>query len=209
EKSQRYYDAVYSAKDYAEEARKLKRFIAAYKRSEGNSLLDVACGTGGHTPYLVDEFAYEGLDLDGEMLTLARARFPGVPFHQGNMLDFTLGRRFDVVTCLFSSIAYSKTVGGLHQAISAMANHLASGGVLLVGPFFSPEEWLPGHPHAMFVDQPDLKLARMNVSGQEGSVAILDFHYLVGTPEGVEHFTEHHELGLFTDEEYRSAFTAA
>ena len=38
---------------------------------------------------------------------------------------------------------------------------------------------------------------------------ILDFHYLVGTPEGVEHFTEHHELGLFTDEEYRNAFTAA
>jgi SAM-dependent methyltransferase len=208
-KSQRFYDAIYRSKDYAGEARKLKKFIAAHKRSEGNSLLDVACGTGGHVPYLVDDFAYEGFDLDPEMLAIAQARFPGVPFHLGNMLTFSLGRRFDIVTCLFSSIAYTRTVSGLHQAISSMAGHLVPGGVLLIGPFFSPQDWFPGHPHAVFVDEPDLTLARINVSGQEGSVAILDFHYLVGTPEGVEHFTERHELGLFTDEEYRSAFTTA
>jgi SAM-dependent methyltransferase len=209
DKSQRFYDAIYRSKDYAEEARTLKKFIAAYKRSQGNALLDVACGTGGHVPYLVDDFAYEGLDLDPGMLALASARFPEVPFHVGNMLDFSLGRRFDVVTCLFSSIASAKTVPGLDQAIATMASHLVPGGVLLVSPFFSPEEWFPGHPHAVFVDEPDLKLARINVSGQEGTVATLDFHYLVGTPEGVEHFTEHHELGLFTDEDYRHAFAAA
>ena len=32
---------------------------------------------------------------------------------------------------------------------------------------------------------------------------------MVGTPEGVEVFTERHEAGLFTDEEYRAAFVAA
>ncbi len=31
-KSQRFYDAIYSGKDYAEEARRLKRFIADHKR---------------------------------------------------------------------------------------------------------------------------------------------------------------------------------
>ena len=44
---------------------------------------------------------------------------------------------------------------------------------------------------------------------EAGTVAVLDFHYLVATPEGIEHFTEHHELGLFTDEEYLAAFTQA
>ncbi|HEX6123058.1 MAG TPA: class I SAM-dependent methyltransferase, partial [Ktedonobacterales bacterium] len=67
-KSQRFYDAIYSGKDYAEEARRIKRFIAQHKRSPGNALLDIACGTGGHIPYLRDDFAYEGLDLDPEML---------------------------------------------------------------------------------------------------------------------------------------------
>jgi SAM-dependent methyltransferase len=208
-RSQRYYDAIYSWKDYAQEAAYVKRIIAAHKRSHGNALLDVACGTGGHVPYLRDDFAYEGLDLDPEMLALARERFPEVAFHQGDMVDFFLDRQFDVVTCLFSSIANVKTNQRLRQAIANMAGHLRPGGSLLIGAFFTPQEWIPGHPHALFVDQPDLKLARLNVSGMEGNVAILDFHYLVATPAGVEHFTEHHELGLFTEEQYLAAFRLA
>jgi SAM-dependent methyltransferase len=210
-KSQRFYDAIYAGKDYAEEARRLKRFIAAHKRSAGHSLLDVACGTGGHVPYLRDEFAYEGLDLDPQMLALARQRFPDIPFHQGDMVDFALGRQFDVVTCLFSSIAYTRTAARLRQAIATMANHLAPGGALVIAPFFPPEAWIVGQPHALHVDQPDLKLVRMNVSDIDasGTIAILDFHYLIGAPEGVEHFTERHELGLFTDVEYRAGFTQA
>ena len=208
-KSQRYYDAIYSGKDYAQEAAHVKRLIAEHKRSDGNTLLDVACGTGSHVPYLRDDFAYEGLDLDPDMLALARKRFPDMPFHQGDMVDFTLGRQFDVVTCLFSSIANVKTEPRLRQAVANLAGHLRSGGVLLVGAFLSPQEWIPGHPHALFVDQPDLKLARLNVSGIEGNVAILDFHYLVATPDGIEQFTERHELGLFTEQEYLSAFIQA
>ena len=210
-KSQRFYDAIYGEKDYAEEARRLKRFIAEHQRSGGRALLDVACGTGGHVPYLRDTFDYEGLDLDPEMLALARGRFPEIPFHQGDMADFDLGRTFDVVTCLFSSIASARTVPRLRQAIMTMARHLSPDGVLIIVPFFAPQAWIPGQPHAIFVDRPDLKLVRMNVSEVDasGTIALLDFHYLVGTPEGVEHFTEHHELGLFTDEEYRAAFADA
>jgi ubiquinone/menaquinone biosynthesis C-methylase UbiE len=210
-KSQRYYDAIYADKDYAGEACRLKRFIAQHKRSTGHALLDIACGTGGHIPYLCKEFDYEGLDLDPQMLALARSRYPQITFHQGDMVDFALERRFDVVTCLFSSIAYTRTAPRLRRAIATMARHLTPGGVLLVAPFFPPRAWMVGQPHALFIDQPDLKLARMNVSDVDASgvVAILDFHYLVATAQGIERFTERHELGLFTDEDYRVAFSQA
>lgn len=208
EKSQRFYDAIYGWKDYADESERLVRLIR--ERAPGaRTLLDVACGTGKHLEHLKTEFEVEGLDLDEEMLEIARTRNPDVRFHVGSMLEFDLGRRFDVVACLFSSIAYMRTPENLDRAVATMAGHLQPGGLLVVEPFFTPDTWEPGQPRSLFVDQENLKIARMDVPGADGNVAIIDFHYLVGTPEGIEHFTEQHELGLFTDEEYRGSLAAA
>ena len=122
------------------------------------------------------------------------------------MANFQLGRQFDAVICLFSSIGYVRKLEQLRSAIRAMTDHLLPGGILAVEPWLTPDEFRPGKVFATFVDQPDLKVARMNVNVLRDGMSILDFHYLVGTPEGVERFTEHHELGLFTREEYLAAF---
>lgn len=49
----------------------------------------------------------------------------------------------------------------------------------------------------------------MNVARAEGGTAVLDFHYLVATPRGVEYFTERHDLALFPHEAYLEAFRAS
>jgi hypothetical protein len=64
---------------------------------------------------------------------------------------------------------------------------------------------MPGTPHALLIDEPQLKIARVNTSLTEGRVSILDLHHLIGTPTGTEHVVEHHELGLFTVDEMTSA----
>ena len=210
-KSAKLYEPIYlnMGKDYAAEAGKIHALIQQHKHTSGNLLLDVACGTGLHIGPLCEHYQVEGLDLDENMLELARQKHPNIPLHHGNMINFDPGHPFDAITCLFSSIGYVKTISRLNQAISNMARHLKPGGVLLVEPWFTPENWNTGTVHALFVDKPDLKIARMNISKRKGRLSFFTLHYLVATPEGIEHFTELHELGLFTEDEYLEAFRAA
>ena len=203
------YDLLHAHKDYAGETARLRQVIAEQKHSTGNSLLEVACGTGRYLELLQPHFRVAGLDLDPAMLTLATDRLPGVPLYQGDMTDFALEQRYDVVVCLFGSIAYVRYPALLRQAVAAMARHTVPGGLVVVEPWLGPDQALPGHVGAVFINQPDLKVARMRVSRIEEHLSILDFHYLVATPSGVEHFTERHELGIFTAATYRAAFEAA
>jgi SAM-dependent methyltransferase len=207
-RSAAFYDALYSFKDYEAETARLRELIAE-RVPEARTLLDVACGTGKHLELLRDHFKVAGLDLDPELLAIARERVPGIELHEDNMTAFDLGRRFDVVACLFSSIGYVRDEPRLRAAIGAMAAHLEPGGLLVVEPWLPPDAWREGHVAMLVIDEPEEKIVRMNRAEREGDVSIVDFHYLVGTPEHIEHFTERHELGLFTDEQYREAFTAA
>jgi SAM-dependent methyltransferase len=207
--SARFYDAIYSFKDYAAEAGWLRYLLTEHGHPDGR-LLDVACGTGAHLVHLRDHYQVEGLDIDPGMLEVARAKLPGIAFREGDMLEFNLGRRFDVVVCLFSAIGYMRTMEQLNQAVANMARHLEPGGLLAIEPWFSPGQWMPGKVHALLVDEPDLKVARMNLSGPPvGNLSVLEFHYLVGDASGVRHVTERHELRLFEDLEYRGAFEQA
>ena len=208
-KSAPFYDAIYAFKDYEDEAERLRAMIQARVPSSEVTLLDVACGTRLHLQYLKKQYAVEGLDLDPNMLEIAHRRCPGVPFHQGDLVAFDLGRSFDVVMCLFSSIGYAKTLGRMQQAVQTMARHLRPGGLLLVEPWLTPDVFETGRFDARFVDEPDLKIARITTTSREGALSIIDFHYLVGTSDGVVHFTERHEMGLFTDHQYLDAFRAA
>jgi ubiquinone/menaquinone biosynthesis C-methylase UbiE len=210
DKSARFYDAIYSWKDYAGESEKLHALVQEKIPRPALTLLDVACGTGAHLAHLRQHYHVEGLDLDPGLLEVAHERLPGVPLHAGDMLDFDLGRTFDVVTCLFGAVAYVRTLDNLKTAVRNMARHLAPGGLLFIEPFFSPSVFVDDRkPHALFVNEPDLKVARISVNEVRGTLAILNFQYLVGVTGEVSYFNERHEMALFTEQEHMDAFAAA
>jgi len=212
DRSAHLYDAFYDAlgKDYAwEAARVLKLARRRLQPRRPQSLLDVACGTGRHLEVFSRTLRCAGVDLDAKLLAIAAQRCPSVPMIEADMVSFSLGERFDIVTCLFSAIAYVGTVPRLRRAVRTMAGHLAPGGVLIVEPWFQPEDWRVGEVQALFVDTDGLKAARVSRSGRRRDLSVLEFHYLVGDAGGVEHFTENHELRLFRWSDYTDAFRRA
>jgi SAM-dependent methyltransferase len=206
--SAQYYDQLYQFKDYAGAARGLCA-LAKQLVPHARTLLDVACGTGRHLEHPRTHYEVEGLDINSALLEHARVRCPGIPLHCLNMTAFELGRTFDIVTCLFSAIAYVKTSENLRRTVANLALHTAPGGLVLLEPYFTPEQYRVDQVTMNVSDQAQAKIAWMYISRKEGNVGIQDTHFLVGTPTGIEYFCEHHELGLFSEAEYAAAFVEA
>lgn len=205
------YDLLYSFKDYEAEARDLVALIRG-RDPDARSLLDVACGTGKHLELLRASFPdVAGVDLDEGLLAIARERLPDVPLTMADMRTVDLGRTFDAVTCLFSSVGYLRDAGELASAIGRMAAHLAPGGVLVVDGWVRPDAWWPGtHVQALAETADGVAATRVARTWREGDRSVLDMRYLIATADdGFAQERERHELTLFTDAEYRRAFEAA
>ncbi|HEY9180362.1 MAG TPA: class I SAM-dependent methyltransferase [Candidatus Baltobacteraceae bacterium] len=209
--SAKYYDALAGSlgKDYPAEAARIEEIVKERCRSGGNDLLDAGCGTGKHIEQLRDRFSCEGLDVARSMIEIAQQRNPDLPFHIGDMIGFNLGKRFDVIISMFGAIAYAPNTARLEQTLQTFARHLKPGGVIIVEPWVRPEEWKDGTVHALFVDEPEMKVARMSVSRRDGNVSVLNFHYMIASRDGIRTFTEPHRLTLFTSEQYHNAFRKA
>jgi SAM-dependent methyltransferase len=209
----RWYDAIYDArgKDYAAEAQALLA-VARQHESPARSLLDVACGTGRHLAAFaadVDELA--GVDASVDMLAIARTRLdPRVSLVQGDLRGFDLGRRFDVVTCLFSSIGHVADEDELDAGVAAMARHVAPGGVLLLEPWLTPETVRPeGVRDLVCATTDDGVVARAVSSRLDGDTTVLAFAWAVATEGGVETAEERLRMPLFTRERYLAAVERA
>jgi trans-aconitate methyltransferase len=202
--------AVAAGKDYRREASEVADLVRQ-RHPLASSLLDVACGTGLHLSHLRNHFAHvEGLELASPMREAAAARLDGVAVHAGDMRDFQLGRTFSAVTCLFSAIGYVASVRELRQTLDRFAAHLEPGGVLVLEPWFTPEQWSSGPVDVGTAIDGDRHLTRMCVSHRTGAASTLTMHYLlVEAATRIRHWTEEHTLTLFTDAQYRRAIGRA
>lgn len=201
-----YYDQVHSDKDYEREVEIVHGIIQQNKKTKGNSLLDAACGTGKHIEFLKAHYDAVGIDFNPEMLRIARRNNPGVDFIEGDMQTFDCNRKFDAITCLFSSISYLTDKDKLRKAIGNFSKHLEPGGVLVMETSITKEEYHPKHENLLvsghrfsFINRPGARILRLLLYEKKGDRALLNFFYLVN---GMRFYRDRHELGLFEKDDY-------
>lgn len=196
----RYYDKIYSKKDYEGEVQFIKWAFEEHKTSEGNKLLDVACGTGSHALLLKDHFSILGVDINPEMLRLAREKVPEVEFQEGDMKkleELKLDEKFDSITCMFSAINYNTTCDELKITFLNFHKHLNNGGVLIFDLGLNRENWIEGLVSVDTVVEDSLRLARISQSRLENGVFNASFVFLVKKDGELDFDIDQHKLGVF------------
>jgi len=195
----KYYDRLYSYRDYLDEAVKIQNLIIKYSPIEPTTILDIACGTGLHLKHLKDDFSCTGVDISKDMLKLARKNTKGIIFKQADMKKMKLKKEFNIITCLLGSIGYSRTEGALSKTIKNFYSHLTRGGLLLMEPSHAKSFYLSGKPSVTVYDGKDAKITRINISKTKANIANLNMHIVVAEKgKEAKYYIDNHRLGIFT-----------
>ncbi len=142
----RYYDLLYRDKDYRGETEFVDGLIRKYSPN-AQRVLELGCGTGIHGVMLAERgYDVIGLDLSENMLAAAARRVIGLPqavarrvrFFRGDIRDFHVEGRFDVVLALFHVMSYQLSNDDLRAVFDNIKTHLAPDGVFIFDCWYGP-----------------------------------------------------------------------
>lgn len=124
-----YYDLMCVDIDYQAQSHCIRRMHQMFG-NDGNTHLDLACGTGPHVRHFIDfGFDSQGLDLNQPMLDIAATRCPEAQFTQQNMSEFSVEEPLDLITCFLYSIHYNDGIEKLKECIANVHKALKPNGV--------------------------------------------------------------------------------
>ena len=123
-------------------------FWQLFARHGARTVLDCACGTGQHL-HLFHTLSCEvtGSDISPSMLAQAQKNLAGadieVPLHQADYraLPQSFTTRFDVVTCLSSSLLHMENDDQVFLALRSMRAVLRRGGILVLSQGTTDRQW--------------------------------------------------------------------
>ena len=124
----RFYDTVIG--DRTQTGDYLHRLIV-HNKPDAKTLLELACGTGAILEILARSYDVTGLDISPQMLSIARRRLPHVRIFRQDMVKFDLGKKFDVIICVFDSINHVLKFADWKKIFHRAAFHLTEEGLFL------------------------------------------------------------------------------
>jgi SAM-dependent methyltransferase len=123
-----HYDSVVGPR--GDVARYLHRLIKRY-HPKAKSVLELGCGSGSMLSLLAKHYRAVGIDSSKGMLQLAKQKAPQAKLIHGDITNFNLNQRFDVVLCPFDTINHVTSFNAWKRVFSLTHKHLAPGGVFV------------------------------------------------------------------------------
>jgi ubiquinone/menaquinone biosynthesis C-methylase UbiE len=197
EKYAAYYDKIYAYVDYEGESEFINWAVNKHKTSSGVELLDVACGTGSHALILKNNFNITGVDINENMLKIAREKVVEANFVHGDMKQLEIISKFDVIICIFSAIHYNTSYKELECTLTNFYNHMENGGILIYDLSFNTDNWIEGIVSVDTVVEEELKIARICQSRLENGIFNANFVFLVKDNDEFDFDIDEHKLGVF------------
>jgi len=96
-----------------------------------SSILELGCGTGSILAQLTDFPALTGLDRSPEMLAVASEKVPSARLLLGDIEEFWLDERFDVVVCVFDTLNHLLTFEAWQSMFDSVYDHLVEDGLFI------------------------------------------------------------------------------
>lgn len=109
----------------------IKNVIEQYV-SSAESILELGCGTGNVIGALDKKYKKYGLDISEGMLKKANEKFSDISFFQGDMSEFVLDQKFDLIFCVYDSINHLLDKSQWEGTFLHAFKHLVNGGIFVV-----------------------------------------------------------------------------
>ncbi|UXR77351.1 MULTISPECIES: class I SAM-dependent methyltransferase [unclassified Staphylococcus] len=124
-----FYDQLTDDQPYERWQEIVQHFLP---KSHVSSILDLGCGTGTLTTTFLN-FSDEviGMDLSEEMVAFAQQKHDKIIWKVGDMSEFQLSERFDVITILCDSLNYLADEEDVLATFNHVHQHLKNEGVLI------------------------------------------------------------------------------
>jgi len=198
-----YYDIIYEDKDYERECDFLESLFSKYG-NRPSSVLDVGCGTGGHSLVLARR-GYHITGIDSSKFMLARAmtkaaeqRLDNVSFLNMDMRNIQLNNRYDVAISMFSAINYILSLTELHALFTGVYKCVTPDG-LFIFDFWNGAAVMNLKPEqrVKLVDKDDIKIIRTVKPTLDPIKQIIENQYVIyvlKNNDPMRKFTERHVL---------------
>ena len=137
--------------EYADFCEHTLKLIKKYSKRDIHTLLNMGCG-GGKNAFNLKKYAeVTGIDISPAMLDQAKKLNPDCTFLQEDMRYFSLGKEFDAVL-VDDGISYITTGPDLYSVFKKAYEHLAGGGVMVVGPDTTKDTFNQNATHVSYAE---------------------------------------------------------